>query len=62
MKLRLEFMQNGRTMPEELEKAVKATMSKNGVPFLVNCTTGTTVFWAFHPMNDIADIYKMHNL
>ena len=52
----------GKMLPSELEKAVKESKAKGGVPFLVNCTTGTTVFGAFDPINDIADICKRHNL
>ena len=56
----------GKMLPSEseseLEKSVKESKVKGGMPFLVNCTTGTIVFGAFDPINDIADICKRHSL
>jgi len=49
-------------IPAELERLVKEAISKGKHPFFVNCTSGTTVFGAFDPINEIADIcdrYKM---
>ena len=49
-------------IPSELERLVKASISKGHRPFYVNCTCGTTVLGAFDPINSLADIcekYKM---
>ncbi|CAG14821.1 unnamed protein product, partial [Tetraodon nigroviridis] len=32
------------------------------VPFYVNATAGTTVYGAFDPLGDIADICQRHSL
>lgn len=52
----------GRMMPAELERLVVEHKSKGNVPFFVNCTAGTTVFGAFDPIQDIADICKKYKM
>ena len=41
-------------IPEELEKQVLKDKEEGHLPFFVNCTTGTTVFGAYDPIEPIA--------
>merc|ERR1719295_217417 len=52
----------GRMIPEELEKLIIRHKSEGHLPFFVNCTTGTTVYGAFDPINPIADICERHHI
>ena len=49
-------------IPEELEKLIIRHKSEGHLPFFVNCTTGTTVYGAFDPINPIADICERHHI
>lgn len=49
-------------IPSELEKLIVEHKSKGNIPFFVNCTAGTTVFGAFDPIHEIADICKKYKL
>jgi glutamate/tyrosine decarboxylase-like PLP-dependent enzyme len=37
-------------------------MAKGYRPFFVNCTSGSTVYGSFDPINAIADICQKHNI
>lgn len=52
----------GRMIPEEFEKLIIRHKSEGHLPFFVNCTTGTTVYGAFDPINAIADICEKHHV
>merc|ERR1719481_2221523 len=52
----------GRMIPEEFEKQVLKDKAEGHLPFFVNCTTGTTVFGAFDPIEPIADICERHGI
>jgi glutamate decarboxylase len=54
--------ERGRMLPAELEKLVVKHKSQGHLPFFVNCTTGTTVYGAFDPIPDIADICERHGI
>ena len=41
-------------IPEEFEKMVLKDKAEGHLPFFVNCTTGTTVFGAYDPIEPIA--------
>ena len=41
-------------VPGEFEKRVLKDKEEGNLPFFVNCTTGTTVFGAFDPIEPIA--------
>lgn len=49
-------------IPSELERLVLKAKAEGKMPYFVNCTSGTTVFGAFDPINDIADICEKYNL
>ena len=49
-------------IPEELEKLIIRHKSEGHLPFFVNCTTGTTVFGAFDPIEPIADICEKYGI
>jgi len=48
--------QMGRMCPRHLEKLILEDREKGLSPFFVNCTSGTTVYGAFDPINAIADV------
>ncbi|XP_046560539.1 cysteine sulfinic acid decarboxylase-like [Haliotis rubra] len=52
----------GRMIPEDLEAQIEDTKQQGGRPFLVVATAGTTVFGAFDPINDIADVCVANGL
>ncbi|KAL2842351.1 hypothetical protein BJY01DRAFT_236032 [Aspergillus pseudoustus] len=52
----------GRLIPEELEKLVQKAFSEKRTPFYVNATAGTTVMGSFDPFEEIAAICKKYNL
>jgi len=52
----------GRMIPEELEKLIIRHKSEGHLPFFVNCTTGTTVYGAFDPIEPIADICEKYGI
>ncbi|TRY68938.1 hypothetical protein TCAL_04170 [Tigriopus californicus] len=52
----------GRMIPVELERLITRHKSEGHLPFFVNCTTGTTVYGAFDPINSIADICEKHHI
>ncbi|KAF3698857.1 Glutamate decarboxylase 1 [Channa argus] len=54
--------ERGKMIPVELESSIVTAEQKGLVPFYVNATAGTTVYGAFDPLNDIADICQRHNL
>ena len=49
-------------IPAELERLIEKSITDGKIPFLVNATAGTTVFGAFDPINEIADICEKHHL
>ena len=58
----MPFFSRGRMIPAELEKLIIRHKSEGHLPFFVNCTTGTTVYGAFDPINDIADITEKYHI
>jgi cysteine sulfinate desulfinase/cysteine desulfurase-like protein len=48
----------GRMITSELERLIREEKAKGKYPIMVNANAGTTVFGAFDPINDIADICK----
>jgi glutamate decarboxylase len=53
---------SGRMIPEELEESILAAKACGKIPLMVVATSGTTVFGAFDPINEIADIAEKHDL
>ncbi|XP_069790492.1 cysteine sulfinic acid decarboxylase-like isoform X2 [Narcine bancroftii] len=54
--------ERGRMIPKDLEEQISITKTKGVVPFLVNATSGTTVFGAFDPLPEIADVCERHGI
>uniref|UniRef100_A0A0N5BPD4 Glutamate decarboxylase 1 n=1 Tax=Strongyloides papillosus TaxID=174720 RepID=A0A0N5BPD4_STREA len=52
----------GRMIPEALEEKIIECKENGLYPFFVNATAGTTVYGAFDPLNEIANICKKHNI
>ncbi|XP_042202548.1 glutamate decarboxylase 1-like [Callorhinchus milii] len=49
-------------IPAELEAKICAAQQKGFVPFYVNATAGTTVYGAFDPLSEIADLCEKYSL
>uniref|UniRef100_A0A8D3D3W4 Glutamate decarboxylase 1 n=1 Tax=Scophthalmus maximus TaxID=52904 RepID=A0A8D3D3W4_SCOMX len=54
--------ERGRVIPADLEAKVIEAKQKGHVPMFVNATAGTTVYGAFDPINEIADICEKYNM
>ncbi|KAF7692869.1 glutamate decarboxylase 1 isoform X1 [Silurus meridionalis] len=54
--------ERGKMIPAELESSIMAAKAKGLVPFYVNATAGTTVYGAFDPFTDVANICEKWNL
>ncbi|XP_075322662.1 acidic amino acid decarboxylase GADL1-like [Odontesthes bonariensis] len=52
----------GKMIPSALEEKIQLAKSEGAVPIMVNATAGTTVFGAFDPIEEIANICEKHNL
>lgn len=52
----------GRMLPDELDKAISVSLETDKVPFFVNATAGTTVLGAFDPIDSIAAVCEKHGI
>ena len=48
--------------PNDLNRAIKDSKSQGFLPFFVNATSGTTVFGAFDPIDEIAAVCQEEKL
>ncbi|MBE0663364.1 MAG: glutamate decarboxylase [Bacteroidales bacterium] len=53
---------SGRMIPDELEKAIKASIARGEKPFFTVATTATTLLGAYDPIDEIAAICQKHNI
>uniref|UniRef100_A0A673NFA8 Glutamate decarboxylase 1 n=2 Tax=Sinocyclocheilus rhinocerous TaxID=307959 RepID=A0A673NFA8_9TELE len=58
----LKTDERGRVIPADLEAKVIDAKQKGFVPVFVNATAGSTVYGAFDPINEIADICEKYNI
>uniref|UniRef100_A0A669EMB2 Glutamate decarboxylase 1b n=1 Tax=Oreochromis niloticus TaxID=8128 RepID=A0A669EMB2_ORENI len=54
--------ERGRVIPADLEAKILDAKQKGYVPLFVNATAGSTVYGAFDPISEIADICEKYNL
>ncbi|XP_019410189.1 PREDICTED: glutamate decarboxylase 1 [Crocodylus porosus] len=54
--------ERGKIIPADLEAKILEAKEKGYVPLYVNATAGTTVYGAFDPIQEIADICEKYNL
>uniref|UniRef100_A0A4W4HST2 Glutamate decarboxylase 1 n=1 Tax=Electrophorus electricus TaxID=8005 RepID=A0A4W4HST2_ELEEL len=54
--------ERGRVIPADLEAKVIDAKQKGYVPLFVNATAGSTVYGAFDPISEIADICEKYNI
>ncbi|WP_299875738.1 pyridoxal-dependent decarboxylase [uncultured Cocleimonas sp.] len=54
--------EDGRIIPDELEKEIKASLAKDHTPFYIGLTAGTTVIGAYDPIKPCAEIAKRYDL
>ncbi|KAF7248036.1 Glutamate decarboxylase 1 [Varanus komodoensis] len=52
----------GKIIPSDLEAKILEAKQKGYIPLYVNATAGTTVYGAFDPIQEMADICEKHNL
>lgn len=53
---------NGKMIPEELEKEIKKSFYNGEVPFFVAATCATTVTGSYDPVNEIAEICSKYDI
>uniref|UniRef100_A0A671QQY0 Glutamate decarboxylase 1 n=1 Tax=Sinocyclocheilus anshuiensis TaxID=1608454 RepID=A0A671QQY0_9TELE len=58
----LKTDERGRVIPADLEAKVIDAKQKGFVPVFVNATAGSTVYGAFDPINEIADICEKYHI
>nr|XP_054752159.1 cysteine sulfinic acid decarboxylase-like [Lytechinus pictus] len=54
--IKVETDKSGRMIPESLDRAIANAKSSGAIPLMVVATGGTTVYGAYDPLQDIADI------
>ncbi len=54
--------ENGRLVPERLEKAIQDDIANGKQPFFIGLTAGTTVVGAFDPVKPCAEIARKYDL
>ncbi|KAL0966390.1 hypothetical protein UPYG_G00294740 [Umbra pygmaea] len=54
--------ERGRVIPADLEAKILDVKKKGYHPLFVNATAGSTVYGAFDPINEIADICEKYNM
>ncbi|XP_019327415.1 PREDICTED: glutamate decarboxylase 1 [Aptenodytes forsteri] len=54
--------ERGKIIPADLEAKILEAKQKGYIPLFVNATAGTTVYGAFDPIQEIADICEKYNL
>lgn len=60
--IKVETDDQGRMIPQALEKAIAKSYASSETPFFVAATAGTTVLGAFDPLIEIAQIAQKYNL
>ena len=58
----VEIDEKGRMRADKLEEAILKSEEDGLYPFFVNATAGSTVYGAFDPLHNIADICQRHGL
>jgi len=58
----IEADENGKMIPEDLERQIKIAKDKGCIPLMANATFGTTVFGVIDPIKEIRKICKKHNI
>ncbi|XP_043549642.1 glutamate decarboxylase 1 isoform X1 [Chiloscyllium plagiosum] len=58
----LKCDERGKIMPSDLEAKIIEVKQKGYIPIYVNATAGNTVYGAFDPIEEIADICAKYNL
>ena len=52
----------GRMTANALEDAIIKCVAEGAVPIMVNATCGTTVYGAYDPLDDIANVCQRHKV
>jgi len=60
--IKVKADENGRLIPEELEKEIKASVERGEKPFFVAATCATTLLGAYDPIESIAAICEKHEI
>ncbi|XP_019623555.1 PREDICTED: glutamate decarboxylase 1-like isoform X2 [Branchiostoma belcheri] len=54
--------ERGKMIPSDLERKIQIAKSKGETPFFVSASGGSTVYGAFDPLHDLADICQRHKM
>lgn len=60
--IKVKADENGKMIPEELEKEIKNCLNKGETPFFVAATFATTVTGSYDPVNEIAEICRKYDI
>ena len=60
--VKIKSDRGGRLIPQELEKAIKTSISNGDKPFFILGTAATTLLGAFDPFDEMADIARTYGV
>ncbi|MDF1518208.1 MAG: pyridoxal-dependent decarboxylase, partial [Lutibacter sp.] len=60
--IKVKSDKNGMLIPSELEKEIKASLSRKEKPFFVAATCATTLLGAYDPIDEMAEICQKYNV
>jgi glutamate/tyrosine decarboxylase-like PLP-dependent enzyme len=60
--IKVKTDEQGRIIPDELEKAIRGSISRCEKPFFAVATTATTLLGAYDPIDEMAEICNKHNI
>lgn len=60
--IKVKADESGRMIPDDLGKAIQASISRGEKPFFAVATTATTLLGAYDPIDEIAEICQKHNI
>jgi glutamate/tyrosine decarboxylase-like PLP-dependent enzyme len=60
--IKIKADENGRMIPEELEKEIIASKKRGETPFFVGVTCATTLLGAYDPIDEMAEICQRYHL
>lgn len=60
--IKVQTDDQGRMRPDSLRQSIQAAKDKGQMPFMVACTSGTTVYSAFDPLDQIRKVCDEFNV
>lgn len=60
--IRVKTDERGRIDPLDLERQIQKQTTKGSVPFMIACTSGTTVLSAFDPIHEVVKVSQKYGI